>query len=503
MLKKRRRIEYRLRDRDWEPQERPMLAASNIEYECSDRSRGLCSGGIGAMHDLARKIGLVEAIDRHLRVLKVHLPYHESDHVLNIAYNALCGGTCLEDIELRRNDEVFLDALGAQRIPDPTTAGDFCRRFEQEHIESLQEAYNEVRLCVWKLQPESFFEEAVIDVDGTIVATTGECKEGADFAYDGTWGYQVQLISLANTGEPLFLICRGGNRPSEEGVAEYLDKAIALCRRAGFRKITLRGDTAFSQTRYLDGWHQAGIGFVFGYDARANLQETAEDLPESRWSRLRRAEKYTVKTKPRQRPENVKERVVVEREYKNIKLKSERVAEFEYRPTLCEENYWMVVLEKNLSVEKGEAVLFADIKRFFYITNRHDLSSSEVVFEAHQRCNQENLIEQLKNGVRALKTPVGDLLSNWAYMVMASLAWSLKAWFALILPETGRWKTKYQEEKRKVLRMDFSTFLNFFMLIPAQVIKTGRRIVFRLLSWNPCQPIFVRALERLESPLLC
>ncbi len=208
-------------------------------------------------------------------------------------------------------------------------------------------------------------------------------------------------------------------------------------------------------------------------------------------------------TKPRRRPENVKERVVVQRDFMNFKLKSEHVAEFEYSPVFCEENYWMVVVEKNLSVEKGEQVLFPEIKRFFYITNRDDLSSSEVVFEANGRCNQENLIEQLKNGVRALKTPMGDLLSNWAYMVMASLAWSLKAWFALILPETGRWRAKYQEEKRRVLRMDFRSFLNLFMLIPAQVIKTGRKIVFRLLSWNPCQHIFVRALERLEAPLLC
>jgi hypothetical protein len=480
-----------------------MLTATSIEYECSERSRGIGAGGVGAFHDLANRIGLVDSIDRYLHVLKVHLPYHESDHVLNVAYNALCGGTCLEDIELRRNDEVFLDALGAQRIPDPTTAGDFCRRFNQEHIEALQEAYNEVRLRIWRLQPESFLEEAVIDVDGTIVSTTGECKEGMDFAYNGTWGYQVQLISLANTAEPLFLVCRGGNRPSEEGMAEYLDKAIALCRRAGFRKITLRGDTAFSQTRYLDGWDRAGVRFVFGYDARENLQEIAANLPPSRWSRLRRPEKYTVKTKPRRRPENVKERVVVQREFKNIKLESEHVAEFAYTPTFCKEHYWMVVVEKDLSVEQGERVLFPDFRRFFYITNRDDLSKSDVVFEANKRCNQENLIDQLKNGVRSLKTPVGDLLSNWAYMVMASLAWSLKAWFALILPEAGRWKSKYQEEKTKVLRMDFKTFVNFFVLMPAQVVKTGRRIVFRLLSWNPCQHIFVRALEQLQAPLLC
>ena len=210
-----------------------------------------------------------------------------------------------------------------------------------------------------------------------------------------------------------------------------------------------------------------------------------------------------MKTKPRRRPENVKERVVVQREFKNIKLESEHVAEFAYTPTFCKEHYWMVVVEKDLSVEQGERVLFPDFRRFFYITNRDDLSKSDVVFEANKRCNQENLIDQLKNGVRSLKTPVGDLLSNWAYMVMASLAWSLKAWFALILPEAGRWKSKYQEEKTKVLRMDFKTFVNFFVLMPAQVVKTGRRIVFRLLSWNPCQHIFVRALEQLQAPLLC
>jgi hypothetical protein len=107
----------------------PMFSASNIQYELSDRTRAVSYGGIGLVHQLVGEIGLAEAIDRRLHLLKIHLPYHESDHVLNLAYNALCEGRCLEDIELRRNDETFLDALGTQRIPDPTTEGDFCRRF--------------------------------------------------------------------------------------------------------------------------------------------------------------------------------------------------------------------------------------------------------------------------------------------------------------------------------------------------------------------------------------
>ena len=154
LVNRKRRLEHRLRPRNWSPQDKPMLAASNIHYELSDRVRGLGSGGIGAMHLLARQTGLIDAVDARLHVLKVHLPYHESDHVLNIAYNSLCGGTCLEDIELRRNDadsaesEVYLDALGAQRIPDPTTAGDFCRRFAVANVTDLMEGINEARLRV-------------------------------------------------------------------------------------------------------------------------------------------------------------------------------------------------------------------------------------------------------------------------------------------------------------------------------------------------------------------
>jgi hypothetical protein len=157
-----------------------MYRATNVHYDFADRVRALETGGIGAIHRLATQTGLVDAIDRRVRVLKLHLPYHESDHVLGLAYNALCGGTCLQDIKLRRQNEVYLDALGAQRIPDPTTAGDFCRRFENAHIDALQDAINECRVRVWRQQDDAFFEEAVIDADGTVVDTTGECKQGMD-----------------------------------------------------------------------------------------------------------------------------------------------------------------------------------------------------------------------------------------------------------------------------------------------------------------------------------
>src|SRR6516165_2121006 len=168
-----RRIERRLDKSDLSGCARPMLTASNIHYEIAGRSRGISHGGIGAVHALARQIGLIDALDRRLQLLQIHLPYHDSDHVLNIAYNALCEGTCLEDIELRRNDANFLNALGARRIPDPTTAGDFCRRFDAAAVETLLETLNDVRQGVWATQPAAFFEQATIDMDGTLVGTTG------------------------------------------------------------------------------------------------------------------------------------------------------------------------------------------------------------------------------------------------------------------------------------------------------------------------------------------
>ena len=455
------------------------------------------------MHLLARRTGLTAAIDESLQLLKVHQPYHESDHVLNLAYNLLCGGRTLEDLEQRRQDEVYLDALGARVIPDPTTAGDFCRRFAEADVEALMAAIDRVRAKVWRCQPDSFFAEAIVEADGTLAATTGECKEGMEISYHGVWGYHPLVVTLANTGEPLYLVNRSGNRPSHEGAAERFDQAIALCQEAGFARILLRGDTDFSSTRHLDRWNQPGVRFLFGIDAMPKLMEIAASLSQRAWKRLERPAKYQIKTTPRSRPKNIKEQVVVERRFRNLRLESEEVAEFDYQPVACERAYRVVAVRKNLSVERGEQVLFDDVRYFFYLTNDEETPADELVFLANDRCNQENLIEQLKNGVHALRMPVDTLVSNWAYMVMASLAWTLKAWFALVLPEAGRWGEQYAADKRTVLTMEFRTFQQAFIAMPCQILRAGRKIVYRLLAWNPWQRVFLRGVEALRRPLRC
>jgi hypothetical protein len=501
--RRKRSIARRIRNRPGVERAEPMIAASNIRYQIADRTRAISPGGIGAIHLLARKLGLVHDIDEGLHLLKRHLPYHESDHVLNLAYNLLAGGSRIEHLEVRRNDEVYLDALGAERLPDPTTAGDFCRRFSEADVGRLMDAFNETRLRAWREQPADFFDEAFLDADGTMAPTDGRCKKGVDIAYDGVWGYHPLVVSLANTCEPLFLVNRGGNRPSHEQADVYLDKAAALCRRGGFRKITFRGDTDFSQTTHLDRWDGGSIRFIFGIDAMPNLVALAEGLPPERYDELERPARYAIKTAPRQARERHKDRVVLEREFRTLKLIGEEVAEFDYRPVACEKSYRVVVLRKKLVVEKGQTWLLEPDRFFFYITNDRTTPASEIVLLANDRCDQENLIAQLKGGVKALAVPVGDLVGNWAYMVMASLAWSLKAWSALVLPEQGRWAEKYRAEKRSLLRMEFSTFRVAMIQVPCQVVRTGRRLVYRLLSWNPWQGVFLRLVERLHGRRLC
>ena len=492
LASEKRKIERRLGDAVRVNDGGPVLSGPNIRYELGEKTKAIASGGIGAIHRLVQQIGLAARIDTAVTVFKIHQPYHESDHVLNIAYNILCGGQTLDDIELRRNDRVFLDALGTASLPDPTTAGDFCRRFDADRIEALMDAINETRLAVWQRSPGLTEQTARIDGDGTLVPTTGACKEGMDIAYTGIWGYHPLVVSLANTGEPLFLKNRSGNRPSHEGVIPYFDKAITLCRRAGFRDILLRGDTDFALTTAFDRWTDAGVRFVFGYDATRTMVQWGQTAPPELYTALVRRTEQALTTRPRHRPARVKDRIVRERGFRKITTVRDEVVDFDYQPTACTRSYRVVALKKNLSVAKGEHVLFDDIRYFFYITNDSTLSCSEVVQEARQRCDQENLIAQLKGGVRALHAPVNTLHANWAYMVMASLAWSLKAWVALSLPIAPRWRARHTEEQRRLLRMDFRTFLGAFVNVPCQILTRGRRVIFRLLAWNPWQYLFFR-----------
>jgi hypothetical protein len=461
----------------WGARSKPMLNTGPVSYEVGANTDATSFGGIAAVHRLVTRVGLVEEIDDALELLKVHLPYHESDHVLNLAYNVLCGGTRLEDIERLRHDTAYMNALGADLIPDPTTAGDFCRRFTAEDVITLMEAINAVRPKLWAGRGRDLLGPiAYIDADGTIAGTGGQHKAGMDISYKGIWGYAPLIVSLANTKEVLYLVNRPGNAPSHAGAAEWIDKAIDLVAPHAER-VCLRGDTDFSLTANFDRWAER-VDFVFGMDNNAALRSRAEALEEAAWSRLERPPAYQPLTdQTRQREPNHKRRIVAERGYVNLELNHEDVAEFDYQPGKCTRPYRVVALRKNITKTKGEQALFDEIRYFFYITTRTDLTAAEVVACANDRCDQENVIAQLKNGVGALRVPLHDLVSNWAYMVIAALAWNIKSWYAMML--------HLKTDRREYIAMELRRFQAHIILIPAMVIRRSRSITVRLIGYQP------------------
>src|ERR1700746_171725 len=300
-------------------------------------------------------------------------------------------------------------------------------------------------------------------------------KEAWRFPTKGSRGYAPLIISLANTREVLYLVNRPGNVVSHEGCVPWIDRAIELLRPyAG--EITLRGDTDFTLSAQLDRWDSQGIKFIFGMDAHPKVVKLAEALPQEAWKPLERLARYEIATEPRRKPQRIKEAMVRFKGYLKKKLVGESVAEFDYQPLKCGRSYRLVVVRKNISVQKGERVLFEDIKYFFYITNHTDYRAEQIVALANERCEQENVIEQLKNGVNAMRMPVDDLVSNWAYMVMSALAWNLKSWYGLLMPNRRR--------GLELVRMEFRRFLHAIVLLPAQIVRSGRKIIYRIMGYN-------------------
>lgn len=484
----------------------PMIRPATTKLELAEKQQAVNCGGLAAIVEMIKALKVRRELNRSAKVLKLHLPYDESDHILNIAFNLLAGGTCLDHLEYRRNDEAYLDALGAERIPDPTTAGDFCRRFSHVQLMMVMQAINRVRQTVWKQQEESFFDCATIEADGTMVETSGEKKDGIGINYKGQWGYHPLVVTLAETQELLYVHNRPGNRVSEEDSAFFFDLAIEQCSKAGFRKIVLRGDTAFSSTEHLDRWDESSVKFILGYSAHPNLCRVADSLRKTAWKRLDRSAKGSADKTERAKRANIREEIVEANGYKNQRLAGESYAEFEYRPTACEKTYRMVVVRKDIDVTSGQQLLFSEERYFFYITNETaaDVPAREVIRGSNRRCDQENTISQLK-ACGALSAPLDNLESNMAYMLFASLAWTLKTWSGLMIRVNGNegQKRTRREARNRVIRMEFWTYLNSLMLLPAQVIRSSRQRVFRLLTYRPMVDLLMTMHDHICRPLRC
>jgi hypothetical protein len=475
-IKKRKRNLAARLENDNKESIRPMFSANKAVFDMSEKISAIHCGGIGVIKELVNTLQVPEMINTRLKLLQRHKPYYESDHVLNIAYNIICGGKNLEDIELLRNNEAYLDGLGTGRIPDPTTAGDFLRRFAERDVSELMEGINDATVRMWDhTRDRRSAGYGIVDVDGKIQETFGECKEGMDISYKGVWGFSTLVTTEATSGAHLYVVNRPGNKLSQEGAGEWIDKSIDVVRR-GFDKVYLRGDSAFSLTWKFDEWDEREVGFIFGYDATGNLLKKADLLGKNEWDTLERPSEEYKNRKERRKKMRVKEAVVERRGYRNLVQKNEYIGEFKYRPVKCDRDYRVIVLKKIIDVLEGQQLLFEDTRYLFYITNIEEKSAVELLRFIQGRCNHENKIEQLDNGIHALKMPAAEFIANWAYMAICMLAWNLKSWLGLIAPDV--------EKQREIISCEFKSFQNRLINIPCQILKAGRRIIFRFLNYN-------------------
>ena len=467
-----------------------MVGRRTAQLEVDQRADTTAYGGLELAHRLATALGVAEAIDGPVEVLKLHMPYHESDHLLAQAYNLFVGGSCLQDLQNLQDADAVKRLLGAVRLPDPTTAGDFLRRFKARHLRDLQTALDVVRVRAWSCLPKAKRRQATIDMDSTIKPVYGECKQGADFTYNRKYGYHPLLVSLAETGECLRLINRPGNVSSAEGIEQEIEAVLPLVSEH-FDRVYLRGDSKFCRRDLVTMADQQGACFAFVKEQSPNLPAIAESLPRTAWtpfhSHLQKERMSKTGATRKKRPRR-KKRIAKQRGYRNLRTVREWVAETDYRLTDTEVDCRLVIKRKKLEVRDKQGQLFTEYRYQYVLTNipASEMDTAEVVRFAYKRCHQENAIEQLKNGLGGLRMPTGELLANGVFMLAAQIAWNLRAWLSLLaLPEsTLRWEWKW--------------FRHAFVYVGARVVEHAGRVVVRLTRSHRWLSEILRAHDRLR-----
>jgi hypothetical protein len=448
-------------------------------------------GGLGLAHALVQGLGLPRAIDRGVPIFKLHRPYYESDHVLTHTYNLFAGGDCIEDIASLQASEAFQHLVGACRVPDPTTAGDFLRRFEPAHLDRLQKVFDDAHEKVWKALPRKQRRVATVDLDSTIKEVYGECKQGADFSYTGKWSYHPLLVSLEETNECLRLINRPGNRTSMEGADTALAEVLARLVRC-FDQVRVRGDSAcYQQTLIRACDAEPQVRFAFVMKTCPQLVARAEALPPEAYHRFdgERPEEAARKARAqaRRRRHRTRRSRARARGYRTLRTTEQWVAEFRYRPSWAKREYRVIVRRQTVATSQGQQRLFAKVHYRFVITTIEEGSPTDVVRFAYGRCAQENTIEQLKNGIAAMKMPTGELRANAVFLMAGQLAWNLRAWLSLLaLP-------------RESLHWEWKRFRHAFVYVAAQVGTRARSALATISASHRFAAAMLQASQRLEA----
>ncbi len=488
-------------EQPWPEHDGPVMRKPRLHVETKRRSVVTRFGGLALAEQFCRRFKVAALIDEHVEVLKMHLPYHESDHVLAQAFNLFVGGSCLEDMMNLQGDEAVLRMVGACRLPDPTTAGDFLRRFDSKRhpdaLPGLRQADDELQDRVWRKlsrreRRRRKRDWAVIDIDGHIKQLCGVQKEGADFSYNGKWSYQPLFVSLAGTGECLAVRNRPGNVRSGEGAAQLVAELLPRIK-DHFCDVLVRADSDFDRQDLREACEQNGAYFAFVGRAHPGRPEAAMGLPDEsykpyrpRAQRLRDEQRRKSKRRPGARKPNRRRRRARERGYKEKLLVEQQIAETTYRPYRSEKCYRLIVRRQLIEYRKGQQYLFHDYRYRYVVTNLPaSVSAEQVIDHTYQRCDQENLIEQMGSGLAGWRMPVAEFDGNSAWLEIARLAWNMAKWIAqLALPaEVTRWEWK--------------RFRLHYVHVAAQVIKRARQMWVRLLGSPSTVDPLLRAFDAL------
>jgi hypothetical protein len=441
-------------------------------------------GGLALVVDFLRQFDVAARLDAALSLRKQYQPYTEADHVLAQTMNLYVGGTCIEDLAHLQGSEAVRRLVGACRLPDPTTAGDFLRRFDPARnpgsLAALRQVVDAVQAAVWQRRDRkprgkhTPRERITIDIDAHLKEVYGRSKEGADFSRTGKWSYNQLLVSMAGTGECLAVRNRPGNIRDSEGAAALLDETLARVRPYG-QSVLVRGDSDFDRRDVRDVCVKHGAHFALVGREFANRPGIAESIAEEQWQAFApRAARHAAQRRKqpgyraRRKRRNRRRQRARERGYKDLRQVCQWVAEVPWTPPHSNTTYRLVLRRQRIEHWEGQQLLFTDYRYRYLVTNLPpSVSTHQVVDETYERCDQENMIEQMGSGIAAWRMPAGDFWANCAWLEMARLAWNLGKWIAqLALPA-------------EVVRWEWKRFRHAFVYLAATVVKRSRQIWIR------------------------
>jgi hypothetical protein len=484
-----------------------VLRTPKLHTEVDDRMHATCFGGSALVIALWRRLDGARVVDNAVHVLRRHRPYHESDHVLAQILNLIIGGTCLEDLTRLQHDPAILRMLGAERAPDPTTSGDFLRRFDGNvnvgSLAALRGALDELQMRAWKRLRQGQKRRlsrlgglVLLDVDSKIRSFTGNQKEGADLSFKGTWSHHPLLLTCATTQEVVAVRNRPGNVGSALGAAEMLREHLPRVT-AGLGQPVVRMDAGFETAAVRAACVEAGAYFVQSAAGRRERHQMLETVPADAWQEWRppherRRDSTTSSTgaRPRRKGRNLRRQTMLRR-FKDDKSKGERwLTEVECHPTQGEPPCRLIVIREELLLQWSlrQPPLFQHFGYRFILTNLPpEYTPSDIVDLSYDRCDQEKTICQLGDDIPMWRMPVREFDGNEASLEIARLAWNMGKWLGLlVLPlESIRWEWK--------------RFRAAFIVVAAEVIRRARQVWLRFSPEHRYVSVLRSAHAKLET----